>query len=334
MMLDELELKQRYNDYLREVGQEQLYQQIKAHQSNRPHLNGLRILFTPVFLTAIAFIGGLILAPYLTDVARVALAAQIAHIAPAMDQLTQPPALPREEEVLNAYENALVSVYERTVPSVVKIEVTRIDDGTSALDFGPDAPSPPSSSQSVVPNNLLRQGQGSGFVWDKAGHIVTNFHVVKSAKRIQVTFTDGTSVEAEILGTDPSTDLAVLKVDLSPSQLQPVTLADSATLKVGQLTLAIGAPYGQEFSMTGGIISAMGRTLHFCQSCYPVSEVIQTDTSINPGSSGGPLLNQRGEVIGINAMIISQSGSNTGVAFALPSNIAKQMVPILISGND
>ena len=328
-MLDELELKQRYNDYLREVGQEQLYQQVKAHQSNWPYLNDLRILFAPVFLTTIVFISGLILAPYLTSAA-----AQIVQMAPATDQLAQPPALSMEEEVLNAYENALVSVYERTVPSVVKIEVTRIDDGTSALDFGPDAPSPPSSSQSVVPNNLLRQGQGSGFVWDKAGHIVTNFHVVKGAKRIQVTFTDGTSVEAEVLGTDPSTDLAVLKVDLAPSELQPVTLADSATLKVGQLTLAIGAPYGQEFSMTGGIISAMGRTLHFCQSCYPIPEVIQTDTSINPGSSGGPLLNQRGEVIGINAMIISQTGSNTGVAFALPSNIAKQMVPALIGGND
>jgi S1-C subfamily serine protease len=236
-----------------------------------------------------------------------------------------------EEEILTAYENALASIYEKTVPSVVKIEVTRLDDQSSSLDFGSGAPASPSSSQPVVPNDPPRQGQGSGFVWDKAGHIVTNFHVVKGAERIQVTFADGTSVEAEVLGTELNTDLAVLKVDLSPAKLQPVTLSDSASLKVGQLTLAIGAPFGQEFSMTSGIISAVGRTLRFCQNCYPIPEVIQTDTPINPGSSGGPLLNQRGEVIGINTMIISQSGSNTGVAFALPSHIATQMVLSLIN---
>ena len=317
-MLDELELKQRYDEYLREVDQEQFYQQVKAHQSNRHHLNGFRNLFAPVFLTTIAFISGLILAPHLTGTARAALATQIAQMTPATDQLVQPSNLPgMEEEILTAYENALANIYEKTVPSVVKIEVTRIDDQ--------------SSSQPVVPNDPPRQGQGSGFVWDKAGHIVTNFHVIQGVERIQVTFADGTSVEAEVLGTELNTDLAVLKVDLSPAKLQPVTLSDSATLKVGQLTLAIGAPFGQEFSMTSGIISAVGRTLRFCQNCYPIPEVIQTDTPINPGSSGGPLLNQRGEVIGINTMIISQSGSNTGVAFALPSHIATQIVLSLIN---
>jgi len=317
-MLDELELKQRYNEYLREVDQEQFYRQVKVHQSNRHHLNGFRNLFAPVFLTTIAFISGLILAPHLTGTARAALATQIAQMTPATDQLVQPSNLPgMEEEILTAYENALANIYEKTVPSVVKIEVTRIDDQ--------------SSSQPVVPNDPPRQGQGSGFVWDKAGHIVTNFHVIQGVERIQVTFADGTSVEAEVLGTELNTDLAVLKVDLSPAKLQPVTLSDSATLKVGQLTLAIGAPFGQEFSMTSGIISAVGRTLRFCQNCYPIPEVIQTDTPINPGSSGGPLLNQRGEVIGINTMIISQSGSNTGVAFALPSHIATQIVLSLIN---
>jgi S1-C subfamily serine protease len=163
---------------------------------------------------------------------------------------------------------------------------------------------------------------------------VTNFHVVKGAERIQVTFADSTSLEAEILGTDPSTDLAVLKVDLSPAKLQPAILSDNANLKVGQLTLAIGAPFGQEFSMTSGIISAAGRTLRCYKSCYPIPGFIQTDTPINPGNSGGPLLNLRGEVIGISTMIISQTGSNTGIAFAVPSNIARQMVPALISSND
>ncbi|HXV44635.1 MAG TPA: trypsin-like peptidase domain-containing protein, partial [Anaerolineae bacterium] len=249
-------------------------------------------------VATLAFAGGLIMAPYLTGAAWAAPASQLA----------QPSSLPKMDEinVLDAYQNALSRIYEQTVPSVVRVYVTR---------RGP------------------HQGQGTGFVWDKAGHIVTNAHVVKGAERIQVTFTDGTRVEAEVLGTDPNTDLAVLKVDLSPAKLQPVTMGDSASLKVGQLTLAIGTPFGHEFSMTGGIISALGRTMHFCASCYPIPDIIQTDAPLNPGNSGGPLLNQKGEVIGINTFMISQNGSNTGIAFALPSNIAQQMVPALINND-
>jgi S1-C subfamily serine protease len=255
-------------------------------------LTDLRAVLLLFLVATMAFVSGLILAPSLTGVAWAAPTLQIAPITPATDQLAQLSSLPRmEEEILTAYENALTSIYEETVSSVVRVYVTR---------------------------RGSRQGQGSGFVWDKAGHIVTNAHVIKGAEHIQVTFIDGTSVKAKVLGTDLNTDLAVLKVDLSPSKLQPVTMGDSTDLKVGQLTLAIGTPFGHEFSMTDGIISAVGRTMPFCESCYPIPDLIQTDTSLNPGNSGGPLLNQKGEVIGINTFMISQNGSNTGIAFALP----------------
>jgi S1-C subfamily serine protease len=155
--------------------------------------------------------------------------------------------------------------------------------------------------------------------------------VVQGADRIEVIFADGTRTEAGLLDTDLSTDLAVLKVTLPPDHLQPITLGDSAGLKVGQLTLAIGAPFGQEFTMTSGIISAVGRTMKSCDSCYPIAEAIQTDTPINPGNSGGPLLNERGEVIGINTWIISRSGGSAGISFALSSQAMKQVVPALIS---
>lgn len=248
-----------------------------------------------ILIITLAFVSGLILAPYLLDIVLVT-----GHTEQSSEAFI-------EDEILAAYDDALVKIYEETVPSVVKLDITRPGSDT---------------------------GLGSGFVWDKAGHIVTNFHVVSGAERIAVTFVDGTSVEAEVLDTHPLADLAVLKVDLPPAELQPVTLGDSTNLKVGQLTLAIGTPFGHDFTMTRGIISAVGRTIRTCESCYPIPDTIQTDTPINPGNSGGPLFNQRGELIGINTMVVSLSDSNTGISFAISSDVAKQIVPYIIDGSD
>ncbi|MDX1521274.1 MAG: trypsin-like peptidase domain-containing protein, partial [Anaerolineae bacterium] len=183
-----------------------------------------------------------------------------------------------------------------------------------------------------TPEEFYNQGQGSGFVWDEAGHIVTNYHVVENASRVEVIFANDTIVEAEVLGVDPDADLAVLQVDVPAGTLKPVTLGDSDALQVGQLAVAIGNPFGQEFTMTSGIISAVGRTIRSGNSLFSIPEVIQTDAPINPGNSGGPLLNRQGEVVGINSQIISRSGANAGIGFAIPINIAKQIVPTLIEG--
>ena len=183
------------------------------------------------------------------------------------------------------------------------------------------------------PQEFYRSGEGSGFVWDTQGHIVTNNHVVAGADRVEVIFWDHSSAEAEVLGTDPYSDLAVLKVNVPAEKLRPVTLGDSDTLKVGQLVVAIGNPFGQEFTMTSGIISALGRTiptLRVGPAFFSIPEVIQTDAAINPGNSGGPLLDRQGRVIGINTMILTRSGASAGIGFAIPINIAKRIVPVLI----
>ncbi|RME50310.1 MAG: PDZ domain-containing protein, partial [Caldilineae bacterium] len=182
------------------------------------------------------------------------------------------------------------------------------------------------------PREYYNHGLGSGFVWDKEGHIVTNYHVVADATDVEVVFADGTEAKAEVLGTDPDADLAVIKVDLPAEDLHPVTLGDSDALQPGQIAIAIGNPFGQDFTMTSGIISAVGRTIRSGNSPFSIPEVIQTDAPINPGNSGGPLLNRHGEVIGINTMIISRSGASAGIGFAVPINIAKTVVPTLMKG--
>jgi S1-C subfamily serine protease len=137
-------------------------------------------------------------------------------------------------------------------------------------------------------------------------------------------------LEAKVLGSDPDSDLAVLQVDVSGLNLQPVALGDSSAVRVGQLAVAIGNPFGQEFTITSGIISAVGRTIRSGNSQFSIPHVIQTDAPINPGNSGGPLLDRRGQVIGVNTQIISQSGANTGIGFAVPIDTAKQVIPVLI----
>ncbi len=170
---------------------------------------------------------------------------------------------------------------------------------------------------------------GSGFVFDKEGHIITNNHVVENSKKISVTFIDGTSYNAQIIGTDPYADIAVIKLDVNPEKLYPLTLGDSSSLKVGEQIAAIGNPFGLSGSMTSGIVSQLGRLLPTGVG-FSIPDVIQTDTAINPGNSGGPLLNMKGEVIGINTAIYSNDGSFSGVGFSIPSNVVLKIVPMLI----
>ena len=189
------------------------------------------------------------------------------------------------------------------------------------------------SSFPGAPDGLV-QGEGSGFVWDKDGHILTNNHVVENANEVIVVFPDGTEASAKVLGTDPNADLAVIQVDVPATLLIPVQLGDSNEVKVGQMAVAIGNPFGLENTMTYGIISAVGRTISSGASQFSIPEVIQTDAPINPGNSGGPLLDRLGQVIGINTQIVSRSGSNSGIGFAVPINIAKRVVPSLIDNGE
>ncbi len=200
-----------------------------------------------------------------------------------------------------AEEQLLVDIYERVSPSVVYISVSTMNGG----------------------------GSGSGFVWDETGHIVTNNHVIQNAERILVHLIDDTTAEAELVGADPDSDLAVIKVDLPAAHLQPLALGDLAALKVGQRAIAIGNPFGFEQTMTTGIVSALGRVVRQ-DSGFSLPQLIQTDAAINPGNSGGPLLNSSGQVIGVTTLIYSETGSNAGVGFAVPVDAVKRVVPSLI----
>jgi S1-C subfamily serine protease len=246
-------------------------------------------------------------------------------------------------EVLAAYQGALEEIYQRVNPQVVNISVlVEQPAGMSGIPgFGfpgiPGAPEDNTPPDSQEP--FYGHGAGSGFVWDKEGHIVTNNHVVKDAVKIEVTFADGTTVPAELVGADPDSDLAVLKVDVAQEKLHPVQLADPDSVKVGQLAIAIGNPFGLEGTMTVGIVSAMGRSIPATEGftngpVYSIPEIIQTDAPINPGNSGGVLVDGEGKVIGVTAAIESPVRANAGIGFAIPVSIVEKVVPVLIEEGD
>jgi len=199
----------------------------------------------------------------------------------------------------------LVELFKKTEQGVVKIEtdVADVDD---------------------------RKPVGSGFVYDILGHTITNAHVIENATKVTVTFLDGNQYNAEIIGSDKFTDIAVIKVNEKPRLLNPLDIGDSSVLLVGEQVAAIGNPFGLSGSMTSGIVSQLGRLLFSPDNGFSIPDVIQTDAAINPGNSGGPLLNMKGEVIGINTAIRSSTGEFTGVGFAVPSNTIKKIVPSLI----
>jgi len=219
----------------------------------------------------------------------------------------QQAATPQPAAPSTSSEQAFSTIYNQVSPSVVSINVS----GTSS-------------------DGSQFQAAGTGFVIDKQGHIVTNDHVVDSTSLIEVNFLDGTIVKAEVVGVDPDSDLAVIKVDLPESELNPITFGDSDKLFIGQTTLAIGSPFNQRWTLTTGIISALDRTISG-QTQYSVGSAIQTDAAINPGNSGGPLLDLQGEVIGVNSQILSQSNSSSGVGFAIPINLVKRVSQDLIN---
>jgi S1-C subfamily serine protease len=191
------------------------------------------------------------------------------------------------------------------------------------------------TSTSVVSNNPFlgpqeQQAQGSGFVIDKEGHIVTNYHVVEGAKKVQVSFSDNEQRDATVVGTDPSTDIAVLKIQGTWARsLTPLSLGNSSTVKVGDAVVAIGNPFGLERTVTAGIVSALQRHIR-APNGFQIDEAIQTDAAINHGNSGGPLLNADGSVIGVNAQIESESGGNVGIGFAIPIDTVKDVAGQLI----
>ena len=175
----------------------------------------------------------------------------------------------------------------------------------------------------------IPQGAGSGFIWDDQGHIVTNFHVIYQADRIHVVLSDQKTYPAKIVGLAPNHDLAVLKVDAPKELLKPIPIGDSQDLKVGQKTLVIGNPFGLDYSLSAGVVSALGRSMRSIGG-RKIHDVVQTDAAINPGNSGGPLLDSLGNLIGVTTMIYSPSGASAGIGFAIPSNTVKRVVPQLI----
>jgi 2-alkenal reductase len=227
------------------------------------------------------------------------------------------PTLPPElTNPLAAEQEALITLYRRVNPAVVSIEVVA------------DHP-PVGGTPFTVPTS-----QGSGFLFDDQGHIVTNNHVVENGSKFQVRFSDGTVLMARLIGGDPGSDLAVLKVDELPPGAAPLPLADSRTVEVGQRAIAIGNPFGLRNTLTVGVVSGIGRSLSGPASSsggrFRIPNIIQTDAAINPGNSGGPLLNIYGEVIGVNTAISSGSGAFEGVGYAVPSNAVGRVVPALI----
>ena len=211
----------------------------------------------------------------------------------------------------DAQDAVLVNLYQRVNPAVVFITVLAGEEMT-----------------------LSPLGTGSGFVIDRQGHIVSNNHVVEQADVVQVTFHDGTVADAEVLGRDPYSDLAVIKVDVPEERLIPLEYGDSSQLQVGQRVIAIGNPFGLTGTMTVGVVSATGRSLPSevlaSGGSFSNPDIIQTDASINPGNSGGPLLDARGRVVGVNTAIRTTTGVNSGVGFAVPVDTVKRVVPALI----
>jgi len=222
-----------------------------------------------------------------------------------------PPPPAQAPAPVNLLEDQVIRVFENAGPGVVNI-----------------------TSRSISYDFFLRampqEGSGSGFVYDDRGHIVTNFHVIEGARELHVTFFDETRVPAQVVGFDPSNDLAVLKVDVAPDLLRVIPLGESERLRVGRFLVAIGNPFGLQQTLTTGVVSSLGRVIQGPDGRF-IGEIIQTDAAINPGNSGGPLLDLDGKLVGVNSAIISPSRASAGVGFAIPVGTVKRVVPELIA---
>jgi serine protease Do len=273
-----------------------------------------------VSLAVLAFVGGIFFASSMEWTERL---------------FAQGGARPRAEQVqtLADASNAFVSISEALTPAVVSVQAERITRGTARRQMPPGVPpgfeeffrqfeAPPSQPRT-------QESSGSGFLVSRDGYILTNNHVVEGADQVKVAMQDRRVFDAKIIGRDPTTDVAVLKIE--GSNFTAVTFGDDAALRVGEWVLAIGNPLGLDFTVTAGIVSAKGRGLNGLQRTqYDISDMIQTDAAINPGNSGGPLVNARGAVVGINSAIASQTGFYSGYGFAIPITLAKQVMDDLI----
>jgi S1-C subfamily serine protease len=206
---------------------------------------------------------------------------------------------------------AIGDIYARSARGVVQVIATQVSSDSPF--FGPQETT----------------ASGSGFVIDKAGHIVTNYHVIDGAREVQVNFSGDDRMDAKVIGSDPSTDIAVLEIDAQARALTPLPLGDSETVRVGDAVIAIGNPFSLERTVTAGIVSALQRRIT-APDGFAIDEVIQTDAAINRGNSGGPLMNANGEVVGVNAQIETETGGNVGIGFAIPINTVKEVVSQLI----
>ena len=272
---------------------------------------------TPWILTAILVIAGSMLAcrlsPFSVSPTNTQQPTPYSQTVPVFPTAQPQVVIPQGSGSLTERDAILADLYNRVSPGVVSIQTITAAGG----------------------------GQGSGFVYDTEGHIITNYHVVEGAQELEVDFSSGLKVRGEVLATDLDSDLAVVKVDVNPADLVPVPLGDSDLLNVGQTVVAIGNPFGLSGTMTIGIVSAKGRTLESMReadstSFFSAGDLIQTDAAINPGNSGGPLLNLAGEVVGVNRAIRTESSNttgepvNAGIDFAVSSRILARVVPVLI----
>lgn len=230
-----------------------------------------------------------------------------------IDEPEKAPTSSNTRNDLNSDEKATISLFEEAAPSVAFITTSnyRRDYWTRNI-------------------TEIPRGTGSAFIWNKKGHIITNFHVIQGADRAQVTLADQSSWEAEVIGAAPGKDLAVLKIKAPKSHLFPIPIGSSDDLLVGQSVYAIGNPFGLDQTLTTGIISALGREINSV-SGLPIRDAIQTDAAINPGNSGGPLLDSSGRLIGVNTAIYSPSGAYAGIGFSIPVDVVSWVVPQLIA---
>ncbi len=221
------------------------------------------------------------------------------------------PITPRGD--LTESERTTIEIFERAAPSVVYITTTTTRRARLGFNI----------------YEIPAEGTGSGFVWDEYGHVVTNHHVVRGARRVKVTLSDHSSWDAVLVGEEPDKDLSVIRIDAPPSRLRPIAVGSSHDLRVGQSVLAIGNPFGFDQTLTTGVVSALGRSIESLTG-RNIEGVIQTDAAINPGNSGGPLLDSAGRLVGVNTQIVSRSGASHGIGFAVPVDIVNQVVPQLI----
>lgn len=242
-----------------------------------------------------------------------ALGAGAAPPSPSHSSIAGIPASAVGTPQLPAPEQNIINIYKRVSPSVVSVANKAV-------------------LRDIFDHQLYEvpRGAGSGFVWDKDGHILSNFHVVYGAQAIQVAMSDGTTYAAEVVGVDPDDDIAVLKIKAPKTALVPIELGRSADLQVGQTTLAIGNPFGLDTSLSVGVVSALRRSI-MSISQRVIHNVIQTDAAINPGNSGGPLLDSSGRLIGMNTAIVSPSGAYAGIGFAVPVDTIRRAVPQLLT---